>query len=141
MGGGSFWVTITQTAPTAEQSLKPDQHRISLARTISSAVCAAQKWMVNNMNITEAKQVLSGLLDAFDQDEHGDYFYEHGWAVCEALIYTMSAFDCQTRHGKWIKYLDFWRKCSECNETWHEQWILGKHLRYCPGCGARMEGE
>lgn len=45
------------------------------------------------------------------------------------------------RHGRWLAYCDFWRKCSECGETWHEQWVIRKALRYCPNCGARMDGE
>jgi hypothetical protein len=45
------------------------------------------------MTYPEAKQVLTGLLDAFDRDEHGDYFYDHGWEVCEAVILAMGAFE------------------------------------------------
>lgn len=45
------------------------------------------------MTYPEAKQVLTGLLDAFDRDEHGDYFYENGWEVCEAVILAMGAFE------------------------------------------------
>jgi hypothetical protein len=44
-------------------------------------------------------------------------------------------------HGRWIKHLDFWRKCSECGASWHEQWVLSKALNYCPNCGARMDGD
>ena len=42
------------------------------------------------------------------------------------------------KHGEWIRYLDFWMKCSECDGSWHEQWILGKQLNYCPNCGVKM---
>lgn len=45
------------------------------------------------MNLNRAKEVLTGLLDAYDQCEHGDYFYDHGEDVCDALILAMSAFD------------------------------------------------
>lgn len=45
------------------------------------------------MTYPEAKQMLTGLLDAFDRDEHGDYFYENGWEVCEAVILAMGAFE------------------------------------------------
>lgn len=43
------------------------------------------------------------------------------------------------RRGKWIETMEFYRKCSECGETWHEQWIMGKHLKFCPNCGADMK--
>ncbi len=43
------------------------------------------------------------------------------------------------RHGRWLAQNDFWRKCSECEGTWHEQWIKGKALNYCPNCGAKMD--
>lgn len=47
------------------------------------------------MNYKEATKVLGGLLDAFDRDEHGDYFYEHGWEVCEATILAYGALQNQ----------------------------------------------
>lgn len=47
------------------------------------------------MNYKEALNVLGGLLDAFDRDEHGDYFYEHGWEVCEATILAYGALQNQ----------------------------------------------
>lgn len=43
------------------------------------------------MTREEAIKCLAGLLDAFDSDEHGDYFYDHGWEVCEATILAHAA--------------------------------------------------
>ena len=57
--------------------------------------------------------------------------------IGEALFYDV----VPVVHGLWIKHLDFWRKCSECGASWHEQWVLSKALNYCPNCGARMDGE
>ena len=37
------------------------------------------------MNKNTAKGVLTDLLYAYAADEYGDYFYEHGDAVCEAV--------------------------------------------------------
>jgi hypothetical protein len=48
-----------------------------------------------SMNYKESLKVLGGLLDAFDRDEHGDYFYEHGWEVCEATILAYGALETQ----------------------------------------------
>ena len=42
--------------------------------------------------------------------------------------------------GRWEEYCNFWRKCSICGCTWHEQWVMSKQLNYCPNCGAKMEG-
>ena len=101
------------------------------------------------MNTIEAKQVLSGLLDAFDNDEHGDYFYDHGWEVCEAVILAMPTIDTvSVSHGRWTEnrhdsydnmreeYVIWYTyTCSECD---------GEAMcdyRYCPNCGVRMDGE
>lgn len=37
------------------------------------------------MNIITAKAILGELLDAYEECEHGDYFYDHGDVVCEAV--------------------------------------------------------
>ncbi len=98
------------------------------------------------MTALEAKKVLSGLLDAFDQDEHGDYFYDHGWEVCEAVILAMSAFGNQTVHGRWVNEVESYPErygwvpitsvvCSICEKS------NGKKKPYCPNCGAKMDGE
>lgn len=44
------------------------------------------------------------------------------------------------KHGKWIQN-GFFRNCSECGATWHEQWVMHKALNYCPHCGAKMDLE
>ena len=44
----------------------------------------------------------------------------------------------ERKRGEWIEHLEFWRKCSECGAAWHEQWVIGKHLHFCPNCGADM---
>ena len=38
------------------------------------------------MNTEKALEVIKGLLDAFDIDNHDDYFFFHGTEVCEAVI-------------------------------------------------------
>ncbi len=49
------------------------------------------------MNAQEAIKILSELLDAFDRDEHGDYFYDYGWEVCEATILALGALSLSGR--------------------------------------------
>lgn len=46
---------------------------------------------MNRMTQSEARGVLTGLLNAYDQYEHGDYFYDHGDEVCEAVILAFHA--------------------------------------------------
>lgn len=58
------------------------------------------------------------------------------------LLECVSAADVEpVRHGRWVAHDDFWRKCSECGKTWHEQWVISKALNYCPNCGAKMDEE
>lgn len=38
------------------------------------------------------------------------------------------------RHGKWIRHGD-WSECSLCGESGTS------HIKYCPNCGAKMDGE
>ena len=49
------------------------------------------------MNVSEAMKVLGELLDAFDRDEHGDYFYDYGVEVCEAAILAHCALSASGR--------------------------------------------
>lgn len=47
-------------------------------------------------------------------------------------------------HGRWMSQsdLDWYGECSICGDVWHKSWINRKGaLRYCPNCGAKMEGE
>ena len=46
------------------------------------------------------------------------------------------------RVGKWIPHehdRSFYR-CSECNICWSKGYVINCHMKYCPCCGARMEG-
>ena len=45
------------------------------------------------------------------------------------------------RHGKWIKLPPDkygYYSCSKCNTVWNLEIIF---MRYCPRCGAKMEGD
>lgn len=52
------------------------------------------------------------------------------------------------RHGEWAKSEDDWNclttiTCSECHEEWcfeTEEDVELLNYRYCPNCGARMDG-
>ena len=45
------------------------------------------------------------------------------------------------KHGHWVFVNDMvsYIKCSECGDN--ICWVNTKRPKYCPGCGARMDGE
>ena len=57
---------------------------------------------------------------------------------------TLPAADVvEVKHGYWIENEDdFWVMCSECGtEFWDDQGSIVNTYRYCPYCGAKMDGE
>lgn len=74
------------------------------------------------------KEIENGATDVFD-------------AVENALEETPTIEAEPVKHGKWGETYyhygegDFVRDCSECGEPYSPQ------TRYCPNCGARMDGE
>ena len=47
------------------------------------------------MNVITAKAILGELLEAYDECEHGDYFYDNGDVVCDAV-------ECILEEPRWI---------------------------------------
>lgn len=47
------------------------------------------------MNRITAKAILGELLEAYDECEHGDYFYDNGDVVCDAV-------ECILEEPRWI---------------------------------------
>lgn len=49
----------------------------------------------------------------------------------------------ERKTGKWIQKSSWWYECSECGKRPPKaEWTSGRYLsKYCPNCGARMEGE
>ena len=46
--------------------------------------------------------------------------------------------------GEWIKSDNYkgWLVCSACRDCYVDNaWVNGKKWRYCPNCGAKMDGE
>ena len=68
--------------------------------------------------------------------------YADGWNNAIRLITNAPTVDAvQVRHGRWInKRGGFWEvaTCSECREVCPTAGIVPK---YCPGCGAKMDGD
>ena len=56
-------------------------------------------------------------------------------------VITMSKTIDPVKHGRWIFVEDMvsYIKCSECGE--YLCWVNTKRPKYCPHCGARMDGD
>ena len=67
--------------------------------------------------------------------------------ICEAEIAigkTQAADVAPVRHGRWVHtdLASHWHgkdECSECTYHEHDRRDLS-HFRYCPNCGAKMDG-
>ena len=69
-------------------------------------------------------------------------------AVVERMRYSIPAVDAvEVKHGRWIECedatLDVYYKCSVCGNEWDiiEGTPEDNNMKYCPECGARMDGE
>lgn len=66
-------------------------------------------------------------------------------SVCEQLENesTPTADVAEVRHEEWIENEDdFWVMCSDCGtEIWDEHLGVISTFKYCPFCGAKMDGE
>ena len=73
-------------------------------------------------------------------------------ALCLAMIKIIKPVDASpVVHGRWVKMTGMMPpeyhghyECSECQ--WHmkglrNSWTREEELSYCPGCGAKMDGE
>ena len=48
------------------------------------------------------------------------------------------------RRGRWVLTRDDQYEyccCSECGYDTEENWMIGSEIKYCAGCGARMDGD
>ena len=68
------------------------------------------------------------------------------FAKCHNAISNVPAVDTEpVRHGRWIqaKTAPSYHYCSYCKSTYKMTMSCNKYvlLKYCPNCGARMDGE
>ena len=67
--------------------------------------------------------------------------------IAEELVLNAPTIEPQRKKGKWIEQEDGWGDayydCSACGNSWTTidgtPWDNG--MKFCPNCGARMEGE
>ena len=66
--------------------------------------------------------------------------YEAGMRNVIRLVKRLPTVD-PVKHGHWIFVEDMvsYIKCSECGDD--ICWVNTKRPKYCPNCGARMDGE
>lgn len=57
----------------------------------------------------------------------------YGYSI-SAIKQLPAADVAPVRHGKWIRHGD-WSECSLCGESGTS------HIKYCPNCGAKMDGK
>lgn len=81
--------------------------------------------------------------DIFEKPEFAD-----GWNSAVEIIATAPAADVvEVKHGEWVMadvIEDEWvrYRCSECNYTTDSYYKEKCDLhRYCPNCGAKMDGK
>ena len=69
-----------------------------------------------------------------------NHFYCAGMRNVIRLVKRLPTAD-PVKHGHWIFVEDMvsYIKCSECGDD--ICWVNTKRPKYCPGCGARMDGE
>lgn len=102
-----------------------------------------------NVDRLQAISTLSELLNAYEECEYADYFYDHGTEVCEAARLAYAALYEQEHRGMWvgIEYdgyadgfpvYDLWQ-CSNCGEEVRGEDVPDTHP-YCHGCGIKMLG-
>ena len=78
--------------------------------------------------------------EAIENLEARKEHYELGWCceeLVEALDMGIKALKNQkTGHWKDCGEREPWYRCSECRKK-----VWGSYYKYCPDCGAKMEGE
>ena len=95
------------------------------------------------MNVPRAIQILGELLDAYDQCEHGDYFYDNDQEVCEAIILAHGALSLSVRETPMTParvfreyYSDDY--CPVCRKQ-QKRSKRGKDTPwYCERCGQKL---
>lgn len=77
------------------------------------------------------------LLNAINQNT-AEAHNERCAQILEAILYTPTADVVEVKHGKWKQAYNSFPKyvCTNCNHLFNN-----KSFKYCPNCGAKMDGE
>ena len=76
----------------------------------------------------------------------GGCFPKNEWFVKVDDLLTAPTVDAvEVVHGEWVRNEDdecYWYTCSECAEyPMRDRWGDEKLTKYCPNCGAKMDGD
>ena len=96
------------------------------------------------MALIEQEPLLRRLRARYSRVEGGGTIYTPSMMLAIRIVEQAPTIDAApVVHGRWIDSDEFkgFKMCSACRDC-HigEAWELGKDGRYCPGCGARMDG-
>lgn len=58
----------------------------------------------------------------------------------QAIKDASAADDVEVVHGKWIEHRPNVYECTACH-TWYGNYGGNEEWRYCPNCGAKMDGD
>ena len=91
------------------------------------------------MALIELEVAIEVLEHAAEHYSHIDDCTEHTILQCISTIKKVPTVDAApVVHGRWDFVTDYTSRCTNCCEI---QWIdHDKEPRYCPNCGARMDG-
>jgi len=96
----------------------------------------------------------NALLDGLDENCGDlDLQYNSEYAKLVHYIDSQPTLDYEpVRHGEWVEEIEpnvvtasgrdvhLWR-CSACGFSWANKHDVMSYYKYCPNCGARMDGE
>ena len=73
-------------------------------------------------------------------DDKSSIIFRAGMRTVIGIVKNQDTVD-PVKHGRWVFVNDMvsYIKCSECGDD--ICWVNTKRPKYCPGCGARMDGE
>ena len=73
-------------------------------------------------------------------DDKASIMFRAGMKTVIRIVKYQDTVD-PVKHGHWVFVNDMvsYIKCSECGDN--ICWVNTKRPKYCPGCGARMDGE
>ena len=98
------------------------------------------------MRLIDADALVDAVKDRIDEDKEiypddkSSIIFRTGMRTVIGIVKNQDTVD-PVKHGRWVFVNDMvsYIKCSECGDD--ICWVNTKRPKYCPGCGARMDGE
>ena len=98
------------------------------------------------MRLIDADALVDAVKDRIDEDKEiypddkSSIIFRAGMRTVIGIVKNQDTVD-PVKHGRWVFVNDMvsYIKCSECGDD--ICWVNTKRPKYCPSCGARMDGE